>query len=125
MTIKIVIVDRVQADKRCSHVQPTWSSAAGGDNSSFDDRDFRVIARLDDGQVQLPSELSGAVLSPDRAIELAQLIASAATEAKDCEAAMSRATREERESALSPDLGKSWHERYEDATFYRNKNNVI
>ena len=125
MTIKIVIVGRLQADTNCSHVHPTWSSESDDNNGSFDDRDFCVTARLDDGQVQLPSELSGAVLSPDRAIKLAQLIASAAAEAKDCEAAMSRTTREERESALSPDLGKSWHERYEDATFYRNKNNVI
>lgn len=125
MTIKIVIVDRLQADADCSHVRPTWSSEADDSNDSLVDRDFCVVARLDDGQVQLPDELRGVVLSPDRAIELAQLIASAAKEVKDCEASMSHMTREERESKLSPDSGKSWHERYEDATFYRNKNNVI
>lgn len=125
MTIKIVIVDRVQADKRCSQIQPTWSSAADSDNGSFDDRDFRVIARLDDGQVQLAGELSEALLSTDQAIELAQLIASAAQEVKDCEVEMSRASHEERVSKLSPESGKSWHERYEDRTFYRNKDSLV
>lgn len=125
MTIKIIIIDRVQADEGCSHTLPTWSSAANGDNGSFDDRDFRVIARLNDGQIQLPSELSGALLSPDRAIKLAQVIASAAQEVKDCEGEISHATHEERASKLSPESGKSWHERYEDKTFYRSKDNFV
>ena len=125
MTVKIVIVDRLQADADCSHVRPTWSSRADGNNGSFDDKDFRVIARLDDGQVQLPIELSGALLSPDRAIELAQLIVSAAQEVKDCNAEMSRVTHEGRASMLQPKSRKSWHERYEDKTFYRNKDSLV
>lgn len=125
MTTKIVIIDRVQSDKDCSHAQPTWSSSAGGDNSSFDDRDFRVTALLADGQIHLSSNLSGARLSPDRAIELAQLIASSAAEAQDFDAELSHATHDERALRLSPESGKPWHELYEDKTFYRNKNSFI
>ena len=121
MTVKIIIVDRVQSDKDCSHEQPTWSSAADNENGSFDDRDFCVTAQLADGQVKLPDGIDGARVSPDRAIELVSLIASAAKEVKDCDEFMSHLSESEREETLNPSSGKNWHEKYEDRTFYRNK----
>mgnify|MGYP007077291638 CR=1 FL=1 len=120
MTVKIIIVDRIQSDEDCSHAQPTWSSDAD-DNGSFDDRDFCVTAQLADGQVKLPDGIGGAQLSPDRAIELVKLIASAAKEVKDYDDLMLNSTYEERELKLESSSGKTWHEKYEDRTFYRNK----
>lgn len=121
MTVKIIIVDRIQSDKGCSHTQPTWSSSAVDDSGSFDDRDFCVTAQLADGQIKLPEGIDGAQLSPDRAIELVKLVASAAKEVKDYDEIMRNSAYEERESKLEATTGKSWHEKYEDSSFYRNK----
>ena len=121
MTVKIVIVDRLQSDKDCLNTQPAWSSDADSDTGSFDDRDLRITAQLADGQVKLTCNLNGAQLSPDRAIKLAELLASAAKEVKDFDELTSNSTYEERVLKLEPASGASWHEKYEDRTFYRNK----
>lgn len=121
MTVKIIIIDRIQSDKDCSNSQPTWSSDADSDTGSFDDRDLCVTAQLSDGQIKLNCNLDGAQLSPDRAIELTKLIVSAAKEVKDYDDLMANATYEEHASKLEPASRASWHEKYEDRTFYRNR----